>query len=106
MTIPIVESLARQLLLAKGDTETLGKNWYYTFLSRHKNLKTTRTRTLDQARRDAEDPEVLQAWFSLFTATVQKYGIAPDDWYNMDEKGLMKGVGDNAKVIISRDEKD
>lgn len=35
-----------------------------------------------------------------------KYDIANEDIYNMDEKGVMKGIGDSAKVIISRKDKE
>lgn len=35
-----------------------------------------------------------------------KYDIANEDTYNMDEKGVMKGIGDSAKVIISRKDKE
>lgn len=106
MTISAVETFAEQMLRAKGDSKPLGTNWYQHFLKRHPSLRTSRSRTLDQARRDASDPEVLQAWFSLFLATVTQLGIPQSDWYNMDEKGFMKGVGDNVKVIISRHDKE
>lgn len=106
MTISAVESFAEQMLRAKGDSKPLGTNWYQHFLKRHPDLRTSRSRALDQARRDASDPEVLQAWFSLFLATVTQYGIPQCDWYNMDEKGFMKGVGENVKVIISRHDKE
>jgi len=38
--------------------------------------------------------------FELYQTTRLKYAIADDDIYNMDEKGCMKGIGDNTKVIV------
>jgi hypothetical protein len=102
MTIAAIEGFAKQLLLAKGITEPLGNHWYQNFLLRHPNLKLSRSRTLDEARKDASHLEVLQGWFTLYTATKFAYGVADEDIYNMDEKGLMKGIGDNSKVIIPR----
>ena len=106
MTIKATERFAQDILCSRGDTVPLGQGWYSHFLKRHPDLKTLRSRSLDQARRDARDPDNLQAWFSLFTATTFEYGIPQCDWYNMDEKGFMKGISDNVKVIISRNDKE
>ena len=106
MTIKATERFAQDILHSRGDTVPLGQGWYSHFLKRHPDLKTSRSRSLDQARRDANDPDILQAWFSLFTATTFEYGIPQCDWYNMDEKGFMKGISDNVKVIISRNDKE
>ena len=75
MTIKATERFAQEILYSKGDTVPLGHGWYSHFLKRHPDLKTSRSRSLDQARRDASDPDILQAWFSLFTATTFEYGI-------------------------------
>jgi hypothetical protein len=36
----------------------------------------------------------------LYRETYSAFGILPNGQYNMDKKGFMKGVGDDAKVII------
>jgi len=36
----------------------------------------------------------------LYKETCAAFGISDEDQYNMDEKGFMKGIGDDAKVII------
>jgi hypothetical protein len=104
MTIKAVEAFATELLQRRGDQKALGQCWYSNFLARREDLKVSKTRTLDQNRRDATHPEVLQGWFSLFSNVVSTYGIPEADWYNMDEKGFMKGVGDASKIIISKEE--
>ncbi|KXX82291.1 Pogo transposable element with ZNF domain [Madurella mycetomatis] len=104
ITIAMIENFATQLLHAKGDNKPLGKCWYSNFLTRHPDLKLRRARTLDQARKDAIDHQTLQRWFDLFRTTRLKYNIPDEDIYNMDEKGCMKGIGDNQEVIISRSE--
>lgn len=81
----------------------LGKNWVYNFLTRHEELEVHRSRTLDQTRKDALDKAILEQWFSLYETTLLKYGIAEDDIYSMNDKGCMKGVDDNARVIVPRE---
>jgi hypothetical protein len=103
MSISALEHLAAQLLLAKGDIQPLGERWIYNFLNRHPELKARRSRALDQARKDAVDHNTLQHWFELYQTIKLAYNIADDDTYNMDEKGCIKGIGDNHKVIVPRD---
>ena len=100
MTIPTINGLAKGLLEQKGDMAPLGKNWYLSFLGRHPELKIRRSRAMDQARQDAMDKKTVQHWFDLFNTTRLIYNITDDDSYNMDEKGCMKGVGDNTNVIV------
>ena len=106
MTIKATERFAQDILYSRGDTVPLGQGWCSHFLKRHPDLKTSRSRSPDQARRDASDPDILQAWFCLFTATTFEHGIPQCDWYDMHEKGFMKGVSDNVRVIISRNDKE
>jgi len=100
MTIAAIEQLATQVLVAKGDLNKLGHNWYYQFLQRHPELRIRRSRALDQSRKDATDYEILQHWFELFRTILLKYSIIEGDFYNMDEKGCIKGQKDSLKVII------
>jgi hypothetical protein len=48
ITIEVLEEFARDILHRKGDTAPLGQCWYANFLSRHRDLKAERSRTLDQ----------------------------------------------------------
>ncbi len=105
-TIRYLKSLALGLLRAKGDQEPLGHNWYKNYLKRHLDLKATWSRTLDQARKDAVNHATLEQWFKLYEQTCIRYGISASDQYNMDEKGFMKGIGDDPKVIIPVNEEE
>jgi DDE superfamily endonuclease/helix-turn-helix, Psq domain len=102
MTITSLEALARELLDKKGDFEPLGQNWHDRFLVRHPDLKKLRSRAMDQSRKDATDYETARQWFELFQTIRLLYDIDDVDIYNMDEKGCMKGVGENVKVLVSR----
>jgi len=60
MTIKATKAFTNEVLERKGDFRPVGVNWYRHFLKRHPDLETSRSRILDQARKDATDPEVLQ----------------------------------------------
>ena len=104
LTIEGLKALATQLLLQKGDNDPLGHCWYSNFLTRHSDLKTLWSRTLDQSRKDATNYETARKWFELYRTTKILYDINDEDSYNMDEKGCMKGIGENVKVLVSRDQ--
>jgi hypothetical protein len=59
-------------------------------------------RAYDQARSDASDLEIFKYWFELYKFTVDKYGIAEPDRYNMDEKGFAMGIIGSKKIIVRR----
>jgi hypothetical protein len=99
-SIRYLKSLAIGLFQAKGDHGPLGKHWYKNFLVRHPDFKTAWSRSLDQSRKDAADYTTLQGWFKLYRETCVTFSISDDDQYNMDEKGFIKGVGDDIKVLI------
>lgn len=105
-TIRYLRSLATEVLRSRGDHRPLGQHWYKNFLTRHSDLKPIWSRNLDQSRKDAADHSTLQKWFELYNTMCARYGIPVEDRYNMDEKGFMKGIGDNGKVIIPVSEKE
>ena len=102
LRIEDLQSLAKDLLAAKGDMADLGVNWHLGFLQRHPDLKSTFSRKLDQARYLASSQATIEHWFQLYTHTIEKHGIATGDVYNMDEKGIMHGVIASSKIIIPR----
>ncbi|KAK3363701.1 hypothetical protein B0T25DRAFT_445216 [Lasiosphaeria hispida] len=58
--IPMINGLASQLLMVKGDTAPLGRNWYLTFLRRNPELRTRCLCIMDQARHDVTDKKTLK----------------------------------------------
>jgi hypothetical protein len=81
--------MAEELLVAKGDTESLGLNWPSYFIKRHPDLKSMFTTPQDKNRYFSD---IISHFFELYSETVAKYKIQPEDIYNMDEKGAMMGV--------------
>ena len=95
-----LESMAKNLLNAKGDSEPLGHCWYQNFLKRHPDFKCKHSRNLDQVRKDAGNVDIIKDWYQLYSTTRTKYGIADGDVYNMDEKGFAMGIADSSKVLV------
>src|SRR6202165_445598 len=106
LTIKALESLASNMLAKRNDFAPLGHDWYLKYLGRHPRLKTKKSRAMDQSRKDAGTYETLDHWFNLFNNTKAEYGVPDDDVHNLDEKGVMKGIGENQVVIITRDSKE
>ena len=100
-----VHGMASALLQAKGDTKALGIHWTDQFLNRHPNLKSKFVTGLEKDRVAAEDPVIAQHWFELVKQQITDNAVELEDIFNMDEKGIMMGASEKAKVIISKYEK-
>jgi hypothetical protein len=48
----------------------------------------------------------ISEYFELYNSLQQKYNIAPQDTYNMDEKGFAMGVVQRSHVVIPISERD
>lgn len=100
-----LRTMAKELLLDKGDTADLGIHWTDQFLHRHPQLKSKFVAALDKERSEAQDPENFAHWFNLYRTTIQEYDIKPENRHNMDEKGVMMGYIGKVRVIISKYDK-
>lgn len=105
LTIKALEAFAGHYLRTKGDSEPLGGLWYRNFLRRHPELQLKKAHNLDQQPRDRTSLPSLNRWFETYQRICATYGVTAEDTYNMDEKGVMKGIADVDNVVISRSEK-
>jgi sarcosine oxidase delta subunit len=97
-------AMTRELLQAKGDTKEFGVHWTEQFLRCHPTLKSKLVPGLDKDCVADEDPATLKAWFERVEYHI-KANAVEEDVYNVDEKGIMMGVSNKVKVIISKYEK-
>ena len=75
------------------------------FLARNPILKTKRSRSMDSQRVNRATTEIIKPWFRLLAIpAVQK--IHPSNRWNMDETGIMEGLGINGLVVRSREKKE
>jgi hypothetical protein len=73
-----------------------------TIIARYPDLRKLRSRALDQSCKDATNYDTARQWFDLFLTIRLLYNLSDEDIYHMDEKGCMKGVGENVKVFVLR----
>jgi 4-hydroxybenzoate polyprenyltransferase len=99
-----IKELAQRILLARGDTTTIGKRWLTRFLDRNPVLKTQRSRAMEHARVNGATTEVIRGWFPHLAVPAIK-AIKPANRWNMDEAGIMEGLGVNGLVVGRRERK-
>jgi 4-hydroxybenzoate polyprenyltransferase len=99
-----IRELAQRILLARGDTTTIGKRWLTRFLNRNPVLKTQRARAMEHARVNGATTKVIRGWFPHLAVPAIK-AIKPANRWNMDEAGIMEGLGVNGLVVGSREKK-
>jgi DDE superfamily endonuclease/Tc5 transposase-like DNA-binding protein/Psq-like protein len=92
-----------QILAVKGDHQPLGKRWMQAFLRRNPSLCTQKAHSRESARVNGATTEVIQPWFNrLHIPGIQ--AIKAENRYNMDEAGIMEGLGENG-LVVGRAEK-
>jgi hypothetical protein len=97
--------MAKSLLHTKGDTKSLGVTWHRYFLSRHPTLRMRFAKGMERERYWAEDPVIMQEWFTLFDNHRIQYAVEDNDIWNMDEKGMALGDVGTTRVIIGKNER-
>ena len=70
------------------------------FLRRNPILKTKKQLHIDSARVNGATTEVIKKWWPKLAVPAIK-AIKPYNRYNMDEAGIMEGIGDNGLVVGS-----
>jgi hypothetical protein len=97
--------MVEELLIAKGDTDPIGKNWPGSFIERYTILKSVFITPQDRNRQLSEDYNFIDYWFKLYSKTVKEHDIRPEDTYNIDEKGAALGVTGKQRCIVSKSKK-
>jgi hypothetical protein len=79
----------------------VGKNWHIALLTRNPEIKRVVARDLNRTRASAMlKIETFIEYFELYNSLCQQYNIAPQDTYNMDEKGFYMRAIQRAYVLI------
>ncbi|SYW81915.1 uncharacterized protein UHO2_00412 [Ustilago hordei] len=101
-----LRQLAKQLLRQRTDNNdaTLGPNWVSAFKQQHPELRSYYSHKMDAARVQAtSDPSVVEAYFDVLKKTIAKYGILPENLFNMDETGFLIGQSQCQYIIVPRE---
>ena len=108
LQLSTVHHLAQLLLTARLSSSQpviLGEHWVNRFIQHHPELKSKYTRKYDYQRAKCEDPQLIKDWFKRVKETIEKYGIVPEDIYNMDETGFQMGITSTSKVVCGLETK-
>lgn len=97
--------LARRDWLAQEKPETVGKNWVDSWLKRHPNFEKMWAKRKEDKRVQAERPVIINHWFSLISQIVEKHKIKAENAWNMDETGVMIGMGQRVRVVVPKNGK-
>jgi DDE superfamily endonuclease/Tc5 transposase DNA-binding domain/helix-turn-helix, Psq domain len=99
-----IKQFTTRILAMKGDYDPLGKRWFQAFLRRNPSLCTQRAHSRESARINGATTEVIRPWFNrLHISEIQ--AIKPENRYNMDEAGIMEGLGENGLVVGSAEKR-
>ena len=82
----------------------VGKNWSYRFLDIHPQYHSKKQRSIDTKRLEWSDLGIIQTWLDRLKIMMNKYGIQPEDIWNMDETGFRIGQGKSENVITKSKE--
>ncbi|KAM4062525.1 Tc5 transposase DNA-binding domain-containing protein [Hirsutella rhossiliensis] len=96
-----IRQFAQRMLAVKGDHTPLGKHWMQAFLRRNPAVRTQKCHHRDSARVNGASTEVIRPWFNNFFLP-EILAIKPENRYNMDEAGIMEGLGENGLVVGMR----
>lgn len=79
------------------------KNWPSDFVKRHKDvIDSAYLNNLDKVRKKADNYGSYFKYFHSLKEKVEKYGILPENTYNMDEKGFLIGVLNKMKRYFTK----
>lgn len=79
-----------------------GKNWTYEFVKRHQEKITSEfLNGFDIERKRADSYWIINNYFQLVKEKMEKHHFAPENTYNMDEKGFLIGKLNKTKRIFS-----
>jgi hypothetical protein len=97
-----IRQFAGRLLVIKGDNQKLGKRWIEGFLRRNPILRTKRARNIDSVRVNRATISMIKGWFHRLALPAIS-SIKPENRWNMDESGIIEGMGANGLVVGSSD---
>src|SRR5271163_676939 len=93
--------MVEYILRKKGVHKSVGKNWIFRFMTRHKEFKAGRVKILEIHRLVALDKTTVSEWFTEYIRIRNKYNVAIDDILNMDETGFQMGQTGSSQVIYT-----
>ncbi|KAF4435476.1 hypothetical protein F53441_13499 [Fusarium austroafricanum] len=100
-----VRAFASKIAVRNGYPDGVGKNWLQSFLRRYPEVSTLRGKKIDIERYNGANTELIKAFFALLMLPdIRK--IRQENRYNVDEVGMMEGIGLNGLVLGHSEKKE
>jgi 4-hydroxybenzoate polyprenyltransferase len=99
-----VRDFASKVAIHNGFPDGVGKNWLQAFLTRWPDIKTLRGKRIDSDRFNGASTDITKAFFMLLMMPAVRIVKQKNRW-NVDEVGMMEGIGMNGLVLGSREKK-
>jgi transposase len=93
-----LKEFAGRVLQAQGHDLSLGKHWVSRFLARNPSIQVQKSRSIDSRRLNGATTDIIRRWFQRLAIPAITV-IKPKNRYNMDEIGVMEGMGTNGLVL-------
>jgi hypothetical protein len=74
-------------------SKEVGGSWPKWFCKCHPDLKMKKTTGLDKAHMKALNKFAVDEFFDMLADVIKEFNILPENLYNMDEKGILLGIG-------------
>lgn len=87
------------------DKKMAGKEWLYSFLSRHPQLSLRNPEATSLARAKGFNRVAVDKFFTLLQSLYEKHNFSPCDIYNVDETGILTVPNKPSKVLALRGKK-
>lgn len=93
---------ANEVLAAANPEQPLkvSDRWPPRWLERHPEFTKRKEKSIELERQKAMNVDQIRDFMNKFKSVVDKYGIGPEDTWNMDETGLRVGCGKGQWVIV------
>lgn len=81
------------------------KNWPQDFRRRHPEIKSRNNRAMAWERHDNNIYDKVVHWFDVIGPEIHRPDVESQNWYNMDETGIMLSMLGTVKVLIGKDDR-
>lgn len=112
ITLPLTKELAFEIRRSRTPpttpdvpTEPIGTNWLRRFRSRHPEIATISSRSLEASRFEGTSYDRINSFFDQLSSL---YGTRPydsDSIWNFDETGYALGTSQSIKVLVTIEDK-
>ena len=103
VTTLIIQEAISQLRESK---ELPTMKWVRNWLQKHsKEVIKSKMKPMDSRRKSAQNPEIIEDWFTQYKIDLRLEGFKPENIWNMDETGFRVGCPHSQNVIIPKGEK-